>query len=129
LGYLQGGYEAWLDAGKRYDMVISIDAEEFTLDVKHTEVAVLDVRKPGEFNDSHVDKATFQPLDALNTSYKDLDPEKEYLIHCAGGYRSMIATSFLKSKGFKNVKNVWGGFGKIKEFGGLNLVSTKVKAN
>jgi len=129
LGYLQGGYEAWLDAGKRYDMVISIDAEEFTLDVKHTEVAVLDVRKPGEFNDLHVDKATFQPLDTLNTSYKDLDPEKEYLIHCAGGYRSMIATSFLKSKGFKNVKNVWGGFGKIKEFGGLNLVSIKVKAN
>jgi glyoxylase-like metal-dependent hydrolase (beta-lactamase superfamily II)/rhodanese-related sulfurtransferase len=128
-GFLQGGFEAWLDAEKRYDMVISIDDEEFELDVKHTEVGVLDVRKPGEFNELHVDKAQHFSLDKIVENTKALDPTKEYLVHCAGGYRSMIAVSYLKAHGIKNVKNVWGGFGKIKERGGLNYVSTLAKAN
>jgi glyoxylase-like metal-dependent hydrolase (beta-lactamase superfamily II)/rhodanese-related sulfurtransferase len=128
-GFLQGGFDAWLDAEKRYDMVISIDDEEFELDVKHTEVGVLDVRKPGEFNDLHVDKAQHFSLDKIVENTKALDPTKEYLVHCAGGYRSMIAVSYLKAHGIKNVKNVWGGFGKIKERGGLNYVSTLAKAN
>jgi hydroxyacylglutathione hydrolase len=125
-GFLQGGFEAWLDAEKRYDMVISIDDEEFELDVKHTEVGVLDVRKPGEFNDLHVDKAQHFSLDKIVENTKALDPTKEYLVHCAGGYRSMIAVSYLKAHGIKNVKNVWGGFGKIKERGGLKYVSSAV---
>lgn len=125
-GFLQGGFEAWLDAEKRYDMVISIDDEEFELDVKHTEVSVLDVRKPGEFNDLHVDKAQHFSLDKIVENTKALDPTKEYLVHCAGGYRSMIAVSYLKAHGIKNVKNVWGGFGKIKERGGLKYVSSAV---
>lgn len=125
-GFLQGGFEAWLDAEKRYDMVISIDDEEFELDVKHTEVGVLDVRKPGEFNDLHVDKAQHFSLDKIVENTKALDPTKEYLVHCAGGYRSMIAVSYLKAHGVKNVKNVWGGFGKIKERGGLKYVSSAV---
>ena len=128
-GFLQGGFEAWLDAEKRYDMVISIDDEEFELDVKHTEVGVLDVRKPGEFNELHVDKAQHFSLDKIVENTKTLDPTKEYLVHCAGGYRSMIAVSYLKAHGIKNVKNVWGGFGKIKERGGLNYLSTLAKAN
>jgi glyoxylase-like metal-dependent hydrolase (beta-lactamase superfamily II) len=128
-GYLQGGFEAWTGADKRYDMVISIDDEEFVLDVKHSEVDVLDVRKPGEFNDLHIDKAHHFSLDAIAKNYANLDKTKPYLVHCAGGYRSMIAVSYLKSKGFTNVKNVWGGFGKIKERGGLNFVSELAKAN
>ena len=128
-GFLKGGFEAWIDAEKRFDMIISIDDEEFELDVKHTEVSVLDVRKPGEYNDLHVDKAQHLSLDNITTSYKNLDPNKEYLIYCAGGYRSMIAASFLRAKGFKLIKNVWGGFGKIKERGGLNYVSGLAKAN
>lgn len=128
-GFLQGGFDAWLDAEKRYDMVISIDDEEFELDVKHTEVGVLDVRKPGEFNELHVDKAQHFSLDKIVENTKTLDPTKEYLVHCAGGYRSMIAVSYLKAHGIKNVKNVWGGFGKIKERGGLNFVSELAKAN
>jgi rhodanese-related sulfurtransferase len=128
-GYLQGGFEAWTDADKRYDMVISIDDEEFVLDVKHSEVDVLDVRKPGEFNDLHIDKAHHFSLDAIAKNYANLDKTKPYLVHCAGGYRSMIAVSYLKAKGFTNVKNVWGGFGKIKERGGLNFVSELAKAN
>lgn len=123
-GYLQGGYEGWLDADKRYDMVISIDDEEFELDVKHSDVTVLDVRKTGEFNDLHVDRAVHFPLDAIATRANELDKDKEYLIHCAGGYRSMVAASYLKANGFTKVKNVWGGFAKIKERKGLKLVAT-----
>lgn len=126
-GFLNGGFEAWVDADKRYDMVISIDDEEFVLDVKHSEVDVLDVRKPGEYNDSHIDKAHHFSLDAIAKNYASLDKDKPYLIHCAGGYRSMIAVSYLKAKGFTNVKNVWGGYGKIKERGGLNFVSAAKK--
>lgn len=117
-GYLKGSYEAWKNAGKRFDMVISIDDEEFALDVKNTEVKVLDVRKPGEFADLHMKTALHFPLDTLNKDYTTLDKNEEYLIHCAGGYRSMVAASFLKSKGFMLVKNVYGGFGKIRN---LNL--------
>jgi hydroxyacylglutathione hydrolase len=125
-GFLNGGFEAWLDAEKRYDMVISIDDEEFELDVKHAEVGVLDVRKPGEFNELHVDSAQHFSLDKIVENTKNLDPNKEYLVHCAGGYRSMIAVSYLKAHGIKNVKNVWGGFGKIKERGGLKYVSSVI---
>jgi len=125
-GFLNGGFEAWLDAEKRYDMVISIDDEEFELDVKHAEVGVLDVRKLGEFNDLHVDSAQHFSLDKIVENTKTLDPNKEYLVHCAGGYRSMIAVSYLKAHGIKNVKNVWGGFGKIKERGGLKYVCSAV---
>ena len=128
-GFLDGGFEAWVDADKRYDMVISIDDEEFELDIAHSPVAVLDVRKPGEFNELHVDRATHFPLDAIATNYKNLDAEKEYLIHCAGGYRSMVAASFLKSKGIKKVKNVLGGFAKIKERKKITFASNIAKAN
>lgn len=113
-GYLAGGFEAWLDAEKRYDMVISVDEEEFELDAKHTDIKILDVRKPGEWNEQHLAKAHHFPLDSLTRDYTQLDKDEEMLIHCAGGYRSMIAASFLKSKGFQRVKNVYGGFGKIK---------------
>jgi hydroxyacylglutathione hydrolase len=113
-GFLQGGFEAWKNADKRWDMVISVDEEEFELDAKHTDIKILDVRKPGEFNDGHLTKAMHFSLDALPKAYTDLNKDEEYLIHCAGGYRSMIAVSYLKSKGFQRVKNVLGGFAKIK---------------
>jgi glyoxylase-like metal-dependent hydrolase (beta-lactamase superfamily II)/rhodanese-related sulfurtransferase len=125
LGFLDGGFEAWRNANKRFDMVISIDDEEFELDAKHTETTILDVRKIGEYNDEHLSKAVNFPLDHLKNDFKKLDPEKEYLIHCAGGYRSMIASSFLKAQGFHRVKNVWGGYEKIKT---LKLPITKAKS-
>ena len=124
LGFLDGGFEAWRNANKRFDMVISIDDEEFELDAKHTETTILDVRKIGEYNDEHLSKAVNFPLDHLKNDFKKLDPEKEYLIHCAGGYRSMIAASFLKAQGFHRVKNVYGGFAKIKTLG-LQIIKAK----
>lgn len=113
-GYLKGGFAAWLDSGKRYDMVITVDEEEFELDAKHTDIQILDVRRPGEWNELHLKKATHVSLGDLNKKFSQLDKDGEYLVHCAGGYRSMIAASYLKSKGFQRVKNVQGGFNKIK---------------
>ncbi len=113
-GFLKGGFDAWKNADKKYDMVISIDDEEFAADVKTTNVKVLDVRKNGEFADLHMKTALHFPLDTLAKDYTLLNKDEEYLVHCAGGYRSMIAASFLKSKGFNLVKNVYGGFAKIK---------------
>jgi len=125
IGFLDGGFEAWRNTNKRFDMVISIDDEEFELDTKHTETTILDVRKVGEYHVEHISKAVNFPLDNLKNDFKKLDPEKEYLIHCAGGYRSMIAASFLKAQGFHRVKNVWGGYEKIKT---LKLPITKAKS-
>jgi len=113
IGYLNGGFDAWKNEDKRWDMIISVDEEEFTLDAKHTDIKILDVRKPGEFGDGHLAKALHFSLDKLPEEYTKLDINDEILIHCAGGYRSMIAASFLKSKGFQRVKNVYGGFAKI----------------
>ncbi|MFN4972398.1 MAG: MBL fold metallo-hydrolase [Bacteroidota bacterium] len=112
-GYLNGGFQSWQSADKRTDMVISIDMEEFELDAKHTDIDILDVRKPSEWNTRHLKRAQLYSLDTLAKTYTQLDKDKEYLIHCAGGYRSMIAASFLKTKGFQRVKNVYGGFAAI----------------
>ncbi|GAB1448097.1 MBL fold metallo-hydrolase [Bacteroidota bacterium] len=115
-GYLDNGFDAWKDAGLRYDMVISISAEELALDAKHNPKAtILDVRKPEEFKSGHVFNAKNLPLNGLISGSENLDKNQEHLIHCAGGYRSMIAASMLKKNGFSNIKNVWGGFEKIKE--------------
>lgn len=115
-GYLENGFDAWKDAGLRYDMVISISAEELALDAKHNPKAtILDVRKPEEFKSGHVFNAKNLPLNGLISGSENLDKNQEHLIHCAGGYRSMIAASMLKKNGFTNIKNVWGGFEKIKE--------------
>lgn len=130
IGYLKGGFDAWKNADKRWDMVISVDEEEFTLDVKHTDIKILDVRKPGEFKDGHLTKALHYSLDALPKQYDTLNKDEEYLVHCAGGYRSMIAASYLKSKGFQRVKNVLGGFAKIKTLPlDITYDQEKVQAN
>jgi hydroxyacylglutathione hydrolase len=130
LGFLEGGFETWKTADKRWDMIISVDEEEFLLDAKHTDISILDVRKPGEFSDAHLTQATHFSLDKITTDYASLDKDGEYLVHCAGGYRSMIAASYLKSKGFQRVKNVIGGWGKIKTMDlPMTFDQQKVEAN
>jgi glyoxylase-like metal-dependent hydrolase (beta-lactamase superfamily II)/rhodanese-related sulfurtransferase len=116
LGYLQGGFDAWREAGEKFDMVISISTEEFALDTKHNPKAViLDVRKPSEFQSGHVLNAVSMQLSEIPEKHLELKKDAEILVHCAGGYRSMVAASLLKKEGFTNVKNVWGGYAKIKE--------------
>ena len=122
IGFLKGGFQTWLDAEKDFDEIVSVSPEEFAELINETELKVLDVRKPGEFSTSHVEGAITAPLDFINESMKLIDPEETYLVHCAGGYRSMIFTSILRARGFENLIDVAGGFGKIKEVEGIKIV-------
>lgn len=115
LGYLKGGFDAWKNAGKEIDTLSSISAEQFAAVYPSSELTVLDVRKPGEYSSQHLLKADSKPLDFINEWTNTLDKNKTYHIHCAGGYRSVIAASILKSRGFKNLIDVAGGFGAIQK--------------
>jgi rhodanese-related sulfurtransferase len=112
LGYLQGGFEAWLKEGKEIDTVNRISADKFEGDLT-TDTIVIDVRKPGEFEAEHVEGAINIPLDFINEEMASFPKDKPFIIHCAGGYRSMIASSVLKARGIENFKEVAGGFGAI----------------
>lgn len=110
LGYLQGGIEAWQSAGHEVEAVESITPEEFAKRYKERGLTVLDVRKPGEYEAGHLEGAKNVPLDYINDEMHEIDEENQQHIHCAGGYRSMIFSSILKSRGYHNVVNVEGGF-------------------
>jgi hydroxyacylglutathione hydrolase len=114
-GYLSGGMPIWRNENKPVDLIISITPEEFALDVSYTDQAILDVRKPSEWANGIVENAELINLEDLQQKLDLLDTEKDYEVHCAGGYRSMIACSLLKANGFNRIKNVYGGFSKIKE--------------
>ncbi|WP_312356433.1 rhodanese-like domain-containing protein [Empedobacter sp.] len=122
IGFLKNGFQAWVEAEKDFDEIVSISPEEFAELIDETELKVLDVRKPGEYETSHVEGAITAPLDFINESMKLIDPEETYLVHCAGGYRSMIFTSILRARGYENLIDVAGGFGKIKEVEGVKIV-------
>lgn len=113
IGYLDGGIEAWKSAGKELDSVHRISAEEFATRFKSESPMVIDVRKPGEFASEHVDKAKSLPLDYINENMASFPKDTHFYIHCAGGYRSMIAASILKSRGWENFTEVDGGFSAI----------------
>ncbi|MGV0925036.1 MBL fold metallo-hydrolase [Empedobacter tilapiae] len=122
IGFLNNGFQAWLDAEKDFDEIVSVSPEEFVELVDETELKVLDVRKPGEYETSHIEGAITAPLDFINESMKLIDSEETYLVHCAGGYRSMIFASILRARGFENLIDVAGGFGKIKDVEGVKIV-------
>nr|WP_298989994.1 MBL fold metallo-hydrolase [uncultured Polaribacter sp.] len=116
LGYLEGSFEAWKSSGKEIDTLESVSAQ--TLEEKINEDAlVFDVRKPGEFTSEHIEIATNTPLDFLNDHITEFPKSKDFYVHCAGGYRSVIAASILKARGFHNVIDVAGGYGAIKKTG------------
>jgi glyoxylase-like metal-dependent hydrolase (beta-lactamase superfamily II)/rhodanese-related sulfurtransferase len=114
LGYLNGGLEAWQEAGKDIDTLESIPAEEFANRAKSETLNILDVRKDGEYQASHLEDVQHLSLDVINEKMKDLSKDKTYYVHCAGGYRSVIAESILKARGFNNLIDVEGGFAAIK---------------
>lgn len=116
LGVLAGGFEAWKAAAKEYDSVSSISADEFKSDLEN-DIPVFDVRKPSEFTSEHVENAISTPLDFLNDHLTEFPSEDNFYLHCAGGYRSMIAASILKSRGIHNLVDVAGGMKAIKEAG------------
>lgn len=110
LGYLKDGIKAWRGAGKAVGSVISISAEEFAGDYKKSKLNVLDVRKPAEYGAGHVEDAQNLPLDFINDNLNKIGHDKEYYLYCAGGYRSMIFASILKSRGYDMLVDVAGGF-------------------
>ncbi|EIJ37627.1 Zn-dependent hydrolase, glyoxylase [Galbibacter orientalis DSM 19592] len=119
LGYLDGGFEAWKRAAREYDMVTSISASEFKQieDDSNYDVPVFDVRKPSEFQSEHVLNANNTSLSNINQHLAEYPKNETFYVHCEGGYRSMIATSILKSRGIHNLIDVQGGYKAIKEAG------------
>lgn len=117
-GYVAGGFEAWKDAGEEIDMIINVEADELAMDIPFDDnLVVLDVRKPAEFAEGHVKEAMNIPLDDMKDvlSLSNLEEEQNIYVHCQGGYRSVIASSLLKRQGFHNIRNIVGGWNKIKE--------------
>ena len=122
LGYLSGGFETWKKAGFDYDTVTSVSAETLEDKLKQAqnntkELAVFDIRKPGEYEAEHILDVPSTPLDFLNNHLAEFPKENDFYLHCAGGYRSMIAASIVKARGYHNVINVLGGFSAIKKTG------------
>ncbi len=116
IGYLEGGVEAWKNAGKELDVIKSISATELA-DIQTSEpgVNILDVRKKSEYQSEHIESAENTPLDVVNEAMPMIDKNKKYYVHCAGGYRSMVFVSILRARGFDNLIDVKGGFKAIKE--------------
>ncbi len=110
LGHLKGGFEAWLEAGKEADVVERISAEQFAKEVKIGEDKIVDIRKDTEYAAEHVEEAYNRPLASINEWVKDINPDEHFYIHCAGGYRSMIAASILQARGYRNFTEIEGGF-------------------
>jgi glyoxylase-like metal-dependent hydrolase (beta-lactamase superfamily II)/rhodanese-related sulfurtransferase len=115
IGYLEGGISAWTQAQKEIDTVENVDVENFKKQLDTN--PIFDVRKPGEFTVGRLQSAQNTPLDFINDHLQEFPKEDTFYIHCAGGYRSMIAASILKSRGYHNLINLEGGFGAIKNAG------------
>jgi hydroxyacylglutathione hydrolase len=130
IGYLEGGIDAWKNAGKKTEQIKSIPAEEFIGQYK-TGYKTLDVRKPGEFESAHLKNAESQPLDFIYDWIGTVDKSNPYMVHCAGGYRSMIAASILKARGFTNLTDVQGGYGAISKLQNAqaDIVTTACKVS
>ena len=115
LGHLEGGIAAWKAAGKEVDHITSVSATEFAELKKQGDVAVVDVRKPGEYASEHVIDAESIPLADLNAHLAEIPKDSPFYLHCKSGYRSLIAGSILKARGYHNGIDVQGGFDAIKE--------------
>jgi glyoxylase-like metal-dependent hydrolase (beta-lactamase superfamily II)/rhodanese-related sulfurtransferase len=118
IGYLNGSFEAWKNAGEKIDMIIDVEADELMMDMPHDEhLVVVDVRRETEFADGHLKDAVNIPLNEMTDpgSMANIEDSQNVYVHCAGGYRSVIASSLLKRQGIHNIRNVLGGYAKIKE--------------
>lgn len=117
-GYLEGSYEAWLNAGEKIDMIISVEADELAMDLPHDKnLLAVDVRKENEYAEGHVKNAVNMPLNDLTdpAMIGGFEENQNLYVYCGGGYRSVIASSLIKKEGIHNLRNVTGGWAKIKE--------------
>jgi glyoxylase-like metal-dependent hydrolase (beta-lactamase superfamily II)/rhodanese-related sulfurtransferase len=118
LGYLEGGFETWAQSGKEVDTVQRISATQFVEETQsQPDATVIDVRKESEYRAEHMEDAYNKPLDFIHEWFMHIDDQAPFYLHCAGGYRSMMAASILKSKGIHNFKEVAGGFKAMAEAG------------
>ncbi len=118
IGYLEGGYEAWKQSGEEFDLLINVEPDELLMDLPFDDhLVILDVRKPTEFEAGHLDDAENLPLEKLKDpgSMALVEESDNIYVHCAGGYRSTIASSLLKRQGIHNIRNVLGGYKAISE--------------
>lgn len=114
LGYLQGSFSSWVNADKEIDTLVSVSADVLEIKIKENN-PIFDVRKPGEYANEHIQVAESTPLDFLNDHIAEFPEKDNFYIHCAGGYRSVIAASILKARGFHNVIDVAEGYAAIKK--------------
>jgi rhodanese-related sulfurtransferase len=117
-GYLQGGFEAWKNAGEKIDLIIEVEADELMMDIPFDpNLTIVDVRREAEFADGHLPEALNLPLSDMTdiAELAQFEDNQNLYVHCAGGYRSVIAASLLKRQGVHNLRNVSGGWNKIKE--------------
>ena len=131
-GFLDGSYNAWKNAGEETDLIIDVEADELLMDIPHDEkLIILDVRKTTEFAEGHIRNAINLPLSDMIDPGKmaDIDEDQNLYVHCAGGYRSVIAASILKSHGLSNLRNVLGGWNKIKECEKVEIVKEAAVLN
>ncbi|WP_338793512.1 MBL fold metallo-hydrolase [Bernardetia sp. MNP-M8] len=115
LGYLKGSFAEWKAAGKEIDTIDRIAPEEFAQKFDKETSKVVDVRKESEYAAQHVEEAYNKPLDFINEWVRDINPDEHFFMHCAGGYRSMIAASILQARGYRNFTEIEGGFGQIQK--------------
>jgi hydroxyacylglutathione hydrolase len=123
-GCLHGGFEAWQNAGEKVDLIIDVEPDELIMDLPHDpNITVLDVRKENEYADGHLKDASNLPLSNMTdiTLLAQFEEDENIYVHCAGGYRSVIASSILKKEGIHNLRNVLGGWEKIKEEEGVEI--------
>ena len=122
IGYLDGGMDAWVKAGKETDHIMSISPDALAdLHKKNPSLHILDVRKRSEYLSEHVINAENAPLDFLNDSMMQINRKHTYYVHCAGGYRSMIFVSALRARGYDNLIDIKGGFKAIKDSGNFKI--------
>ncbi len=117
-GYLEGGFETWKKAGEHIDLIIDVEADEFAMDLPHdSNIVVIDVRREPEYADGHVKDAINLPLSEMTdvALIVNFENNQNLYLHCAGGYRSVIAASLMKRQGLHNLRNILGGWAKIKE--------------
>lgn len=122
LGYLKGGFEGWKSVGKETDTIQSVSAETLATLLERDKPAIVDVRKPGEYAASHLKNVPNIPLEYLNEHMAELPTNQPVYLHCAGGYRSMIAVSILKARGYDQVVDVAGGYDAINQSGQFDVV-------
>jgi hydroxyacylglutathione hydrolase len=123
-GYLKGGFETWKNAGEKIDLIIDVEPDELIMDIPHDpNITILDVRRETEFADGHLKSSSNLPLSDMTdiTLLAQFEENENIYVHCAGGYRSVIAASMLKKEGIHNIRNVLGGWSRIKETEGAEI--------